>query len=170
MVQEEAQAAEKTLKTAQERLNNMKIEAPIPEPQQVPISERFRRFVNNNGLAGTINGKQYLKAEAWQYLAHIFHLCPVTDCVAMINLEEKDVHKNFLGVKCVCTLRNREGQVVGAGTMTALCSEPFLKDKDEYAVYGMAQTRAISRAIRNTYGWVARGAGFESTPWDEMPK
>lgn len=173
LAQEEAQTAEQVLKIAQDKLNNMRNEAsstPNPEQSQLTVGERFRRFVNRTGLAGTINNKNYLKAEAWQYLAHLFHVHPVVECTAMVDFNEKDPTKNFLGVKCNCALVDKDGKTVGSGSMTALCSEKFLADKDEFAVYGMAQTRAISRAIRNTYGWVACDAGFEATPWDEMPK
>jgi hypothetical protein len=34
----------------------------------------------------------------------------------------------------------------------------------------MAQTRAIGKAYRNTFGFIAKAAGFEATPAEEMPR
>lgn len=169
--QEDANDVTKTLQLAQDKLNNMKAKADISGSKpKASITQRFREFVNKNSLSGTIQKKNYLKAEAWQYLAHLLGLRVVTDCTALVNMHEPDPDKNFLGVKCYCSLYDKDGRVVGSGTMTAQCREAFLENKDDYAVYGMAQTRAISRAMRNSYGWIARDAGYEATPWDEIPK
>ena len=63
---------------------------------------------------------------------------------------------------------NKQGLTIARSMMTARADEEWLKDKPEYAVYGMAQTRAISRAARNVFGWVALEAGFEAVPWEEI--
>lgn len=44
-----------------------------------------------------------------------------------------------------CVVTDENDNVVADGVMQARSDEPWLSDKPEFAVYGMAQTRAISR-------------------------
>jgi hypothetical protein len=67
----------------------------------------------------------------------------------------------------VSLVRISNGDKIGSGF--AICSN---KEKgkqyfDEYAIVGMAQTRAISRAYRNAFGWIVKLAGYETTPVEE---
>jgi hypothetical protein len=32
----------------------------------------------------------------------------------------------------------------------------------------MAQTRAVSKAFRNVFGWLMKVSGYEATPFEEM--
>lgn len=133
------------------------------ESDQGKIYDNFRAFVNGAGLAITMgNGKQYLLAEAWLYLAHLHHLTPSCTTTEVLD------GSHLVSVKARCELVDDLGNVVAVGEMIASKSEAFLKDLDDYAVYGMAQTRAITRTLRNVYGYIARGAGFESTPAIEV--
>lgn len=43
------------------------------------------------------------------------------------------------------------------------------KDRDDYALRSMAQTRATSKALRGPLGFIVTLAGFEATPSEEMP-
>jgi transposase len=65
--------------------------------------------------------------------------------------------------------RTLDGRVVGKGV--GLCSreESKWKDADEYAVLGMASTRAISRSLRQALGFIIGMAGYATTPTEEMP-
>jgi hypothetical protein len=124
----------------------------------------FRKFVNATGSAiKKQDGGVYLKAEAWLYLAKLKGLTPSLDITPHRNVNGK-----LVWVDAVCHLYDVDGYEVSKSTMMASREEAFLKDLDEYAVYGMAETRAITRAVRNVYGYVAKGAGFESTPAIEM--
>lgn len=145
------------------------------ENQAESIVAKFGKFCVANNMVMTLGGKQYLKAEAWQYLASLIGLFPSCECLTLFkavkNKDTGETEQVFVGVKTIVTLiRSRDLAEVSKATMTARCDEPFLKDKDDFAVYGMSQTRAISRAVRNVYGWVAVAAGYEATPYDEMPK
>lgn len=136
------------------------------------IVSKFGKFCVANGMVMTLGGKQYLKAEAWQYLLSLLGIYPSCECLTLYEKEDGDSDKQkFVGVKVIVTLiRSKDMAEISKATMTARCEEAFLKDKDDFAVYGMAQTRAISRATRNLYGWIAVAAGYEATPYDEMPK
>ena len=41
--------------------------------------------------------------------------------------------------------------------------------RDDYALRSMAQTRAVSKALRLPLGFIVALAGYEATPADEMP-
>lgn len=125
----------------------------------------FKKFVNATGSAiKKQDGSTYLKAEAWLYLAKLKGLTPSLDITP-----HRDVSTGKLQyVDAVCHLLDVDGIEISKSAMMASKSEGFLKDLDDYAVYGMAETRAITRAVRNVYGYVAKGAGFESTPAIEM--
>ena len=124
----------------------------------------FKTFVNATGTAiKRQDGSTYLKAEAWLYLAKLKDLTPSLDVTP-----HRDTTGKLLWVDAVCRLLDIDGIEISKSAMMASKSEKFLKDLDDYAVYGMAETRAITRAVRNVYGYVAKGAGFESTPAIEM--
>lgn len=126
--------------------------------------EAFKKFVNGTGSAiRKQDGGVYLKAEAWLYLAKLKDLTPTVDITP-----HRDSDGNLKYVDAVCHLLDIDGLEVSKSVMMASKDEKFLKDLDDYAVYGMAETRAITRAIRNVYGYVAKGAGYESTPAIEM--
>ena len=64
---------------------------------------------------------------------------------------------------------NASGATIGAGEAQCLYTETKWSKRDDYALRGMAQTRAISRALRGPLGFVVQLAGFATTPADEMP-
>ena len=126
--------------------------------------EDFRKFVNATGTAiKKAEGGVYLKAEAWLYLAKLKGLTPSLEIT-----QHRNVNGKLVWVDAICRLLDVDGIEISKSAMMASKEEAFLKDLDDYAVYGMAETRAITRAIRNVYGYVAKGAGFESTPAIEM--
>lgn len=126
--------------------------------------EDFRKFVNATGTAiKKTDGGVYLKAEAWLYLAKLKGLTPSLEIT-----QHRNVNGKLVWVDAICRLLDVDGIEISKSAMMASKEEAFLKDLDDYAVYGMAETRAITRAIRNVYGYVAKGAGFESTPAIEM--
>ena len=161
---------EKVLDEAADAINNKKAKAKKVVKKEKKVQavgsefDDFKKFVNATGTAiKKTEGGVYLKAEAWLYLAKIKDLTPSLDITP-----HRSVNGKLIWVDAVCRLYNKDGVEVSKSTMMASKEEAFLKDLDDYAVYGMAETRAITRAVRNVYGYVAKGAGFESTPAIEM--
>jgi hypothetical protein len=60
------------------------------------------------------------------------------------------------------------GAVVGAAEAQCSRSESKWSDRDEYAIRSMAQTRAISKALKLPLGFIVVLAGFDPTPAEEM--
>jgi hypothetical protein len=63
-----------------------------------------------------------------------------------------------------------DGAVVNRGVSQCDRTEPFWRNNARYAIQGMAQTRAIARALKNEVCEVLALAGIETTPADEMPR
>lgn len=141
------------------------------ETTRETLAKKFAKFVvAHPGLTVTQDGKTYLKAEAWQYLLAQVGLFPSCECITLYHTDEETREEIFKGVKVDVSLNNAQGVTIAHSMMVARTDEDWLRDKPDYAVYGTAQTRAISRAARNIYGWVAVQAGFEAVPWEEMRK
>nr|DAS05681.1 MAG TPA: hypothetical protein [Caudoviricetes sp.] len=124
---------------------------------------KLKAFVDGAGLAiKKADGKTYLLAEAWQYIMVLKNL------TARCEYEDSRDEKGVLTVTVECDITDENDNVVSDGVMQARSDEQWLSDKSEFAVYGMAQTRAISRALRNRYGYLARACGFQATPLEEI--
>lgn len=141
------------------------------EKKQPSDAELLKAFVNKNGLALSKGSKTYLLAEAWQFVARLKGLTPsfesASDIVTTVDKEGKQMR--YLQVTTVCILKDTKTlQEVSRSTIVATSLESFLRDKPAYAVWGMSETRALSRAIRNIYGYIARDAGYQATPWEEI--
>jgi hypothetical protein len=62
----------------------------------------------------------------------------------------------------------KDGALIGAGESMCARTEKKWKESDDYAVRGMAQTRATSRAIGAAAKWIVTLAGYAATPAEEM--
>jgi len=65
-------------------------------------------------------------------------------------------------------IRTLSGDIVGSAESMCSTAEDKWAGRDEFAVRGMAETRAESRAWRRALGWVVKLAGYETTPAEEM--
>ena len=132
----------------------------------------LRAFVTKNGLAlKKGNGKVYLLAEAWQFVARLKGLIPSFESVSEFDTTVDGNGKaiRYLKVTTTCILKRvSDLEEVSRATIVATSLEQFLSDKPAYAIWGMSETRAMSRAIRNIYGYVAIDAGYQATPLEEI--
>ena len=62
-----------------------------------------------------------------------------------------------------------DGRVVGSAEAMVTRDERNWKNADDYALRSMAQTRAMSKALRGPLGFVITLAGRNPTPAEEMP-
>jgi hypothetical protein len=123
------------------------------------VAEALKQFIAAQGLVSRISGRDYIVVEGWQMLGMMLGVTPVV--TATRQTDE--------GWEAIVELHDRSGRVVGAGEAECLATERTWKNRDDYARRSMAQTRAIGKAFRNTFGFIAKAAGFEATPAEEMP-
>ena len=127
-------------------------------------AKELAKLVESNKWSTNIQGKKYLHVEAWETIglfngvsAKIVNLTPIK--------EDTD-----FGYQAEAELVDRNGNVIGRGYGLCFRSEYSKKNFDKYALAGMAQTRAVSRAFRQVFSPVVVLAGYEPTPEAEMPR
>lgn len=137
---------------------------------QDEVIAKLRAFVNKHGLALERDGKRYLRVEAWQYLASLMGVTPAFDSAYEVMESRAPNGKDFRQyvVTTGCTLYDKDRHEISRATMIASNYEPFLKGKMLFATWGMSQTRAFSRAMRNIYGYLVMAAGYQALPWEEL--
>ena len=161
-------------------MNNNAIERyddgmPLPSKQEAAaiverakdVSEVLAKAVNDQQWFANVGGKRYLEVEAWQFIgfqaglnADIEHVRPVMDGDAIVAYEAK------------CIIYDRAGRVFSSGIMEcgmdSFPTQGKTGREKHKAAQSAAQTWAISKAYRNRLAFIARMAGFEPTPADEM--
>jgi hypothetical protein len=122
----------------------------------------LRKVIEEQKLFTVIQGKKYPHVEAWQFCGMSFGV------VAVVKNIENVSDENNLKFRCEVELKRLDnGEFVGSGISICSNKESSKKYFDEYALMGMAQTRAISRAYRNTFGFILKLSGYEATPVEE---
>lgn len=128
--------------------------------QATKVADALMSVVRKKELAVKIGSKEYLLVEAWTCLGSLVGVYPRT--VWSRQLDD--------GWEARVEAVTRDGAVVGAAEASCLRPERNWKNRDEYALRSMAQTRAMGKALRMPLGFVAVLAGFEATPAEEMPQ
>ncbi len=120
--------------------------------------------VREQGLVVQIRKGEHVRVEGWTMLGSMLGVFAVADG----DPEPVEIDGAF-GFKASMKAVTRSGDVVGGGTSYCMRSESDWRNADVYALAGMAQTRATSRALRQPLGFVMKLAGFSPTPAEEMP-
>jgi len=111
-----------------------------------------------------INGEQYLEFEDWQTIARFFNTTVGTERTEKIVDDEG----NLIGYNATAVVYNPQGIKIGSAEASCLRDEKNWKDKPEFQLKSMAQTRACAKALRNIFGWVVVLAGYKTTPAEEL--
>ncbi|MBC6988681.1 MULTISPECIES: hypothetical protein [Hymenobacter] len=131
--------------------------------ETLDLAKDLAKFIKENKLSTSVQGKDYVNVEGWQYAGSRLGIVPIVDHVINVSTETE------IKYQAKVTLFDlRSGHTVGAGF--AICSnkESGKKFYQEFAIMSMAQTRAIGKAYRNILAWIIRAAGYEPTPAEEM--
>jgi len=127
--------------------------------------------VNSRELYTEQNGNKYLHVEAWELIGAFAGFRAETESIEPISANDQ-----IVGYKAKVVLVSiADGSRLGGGGI-AMCG------LDEYVTKGqktqgakhnaamsMAQTRAVSKAFRMNFSYVAVLGGYAPTPADEMP-
>jgi hypothetical protein len=117
------------------------------------------QVVRSKHLIKRIGNSDHVLVEAWTLLGAMLGVFPV--CQWTRKLED--------GWEARVVAQTLSGAIVGAAEAECLRSESNWKNRDDYALRSMAQTRATSKAMRAPLGFIVQLAGFNPTPAEEMP-
>lgn len=147
--------------------NGTALEAPqvanlVGADDPVAVIERSSRIATALGelilrrkLFTDIRGKKYVHLDGWQVAGTMLGV------VAVVT--ETEPIEN--GWKARAEARTLDGRVIGAAESICTRDEkrgPW-KSAESYALIAMAQTRAMSRALRGPLGFILKLSGYEST-------
>lgn len=119
---------------------------------------KLKEYIKKYPYIWTKNNKEYVPIEGWQFAGLILgYSTRVTEVTPTAN-----------GYMAKAEVINGDGQVVCSGFGLVDKSESKWSGKPEYQLVGFAQTRAVSRALRNCLSWMVKAAGFSTTPAEEM--
>src|SRR6188472_3231871 len=127
--------------------------------QASAVADALSRVLRDRQLTSNISGKEHVRVEGWTLLGTMLGVFPVVEWTRPVAD----------GWEARVEARTLAGQVVGAAEAECLRTERTWKGRDDYALRSMAQTRAVSKALRGPLGFVVTLAGYEATPAEEMP-
>ena len=131
--------------------------------ETLDLAKDLAKFIKDNKLSTTVQGKEFVNVEGWQYAGSRLGIVPIVEHVINVSSPEE------LKYQAKVTLYDiRHGATVGAGFAVCSNKESGKKFYQEFAIMSMAQTRAIGKAYRNCLAWIIRAAGYEPTPAEEM--
>jgi hypothetical protein len=134
------------------------------DPQQaleraVGVANVLKKLIVAQGYAKKLGrgDREFVEVAGWQALGGFL------DTFAKVEWS-KPIERGFESRVILI----RRGQEVGAGEAICTRDERNWKDRDDFAIKSMSQTRAAGKAFRLTFGWLMTIAGYESTPQEEM--
>lgn len=119
----------------------------------------LKDVLRRQNMLQRIQGRDHVKVEGWTTLGAMLGVTPV--CVWTRPVEK--------GWEARVEARTLDGRVIGAAEAECLRAESTWKNRDDYAIRSMAQTRATSKALGSVLRFVVTLAGYSGTPAEEMP-
>jgi hypothetical protein len=116
--------------------------------------------IRQRSLYKRIGDKDHILVEGWTLLGSMLGVFPIVVWT----------HEIENGFEARVEARTLAGAIVGAAEAQCTRDENLWKNRDAYALRSMAQTRAISKALRGPLGFIVQLAGFNATPAEEMPE
>jgi len=134
--------------------------------RQVELSKLVVGPVEQQQLFVSIRGRKYVKVEGWELVGAMKSVF-----ASIIWTKPNETGDGFVARAEARWLDDRfaDGRLVGAGEAECSRKESKWKDREPFAIRAMAQTRAISRALRGPLGPVFVLADYEMTGAEEMP-
>lgn len=111
-----------------------------------------------------IRGEQYLEFGDWQILGRFYGATVGIEWTKALVMPSGDSIRGYEARAIVM----RGGETISSAEAMCTRAERNWRDRDEFMLKSMAQTRASAKALRQAFGWVAELAGMKSTPAEEM--
>ncbi len=125
------------------------------------IATVLGKIIDDKCLFTTIKGRKHVHVEGWTTLGAMLGIVPIEE--SSVELPDGSYEGK---VKLV---RVRDGVQLGGASALCGMDEETWSVRDRYARKSMATTRATGKAFRLGYSWIMVLAGYEPTPFEEMP-
>lgn len=123
-------------------------------------------IVSKGKLTTEIQGRKFVNVEGWQAAGVGLGLSVyIVSCVPTGPLDDAF---NSPGFVAVGELRNRDGQAISRAEASCERDESAWKNRNNYALRSMAQTRVTGKLFRQVLGFVMTVAGYAGTPAEEV--
>lgn len=109
-------------------------------------------------LVSRIGNRDHVQVEGWTLLGSMLG----------VFAEVEWTHEVTGGWEARAVARTLAGKTVGAAEAMCTKSERTWSNRDDYAIRSMAQTRAVSKALRHPLGFIVELAGYSATPAEEL--
>jgi len=125
------------------------------------LADQLKAVIIKQRLFTKISSRDYVHVEGWVLLGNMCGLMP----------REKEITEDQDGSihARVEIIRLSDGSVVSGASSLVGADEPDWARRPRYARRSMAVTRATGKSFRLCLSWVMSLAGFEVTPFEEMP-
>ena len=130
------------------------------------VAAALKTVLDQGGMTMKIGRSEHVLIDGWQTLGSMLGVSP--HVVWSRPLARSDEGAD--GWEARAEARTVDGRVVGSAEAMVTRDERNWKTADEYALRSMAQTRAMSKALRGPLGFVITLAGRNPTPAEEMPQ
>ena len=122
------------------------------------VATALAEVIKKRKLTSRISGKEHVQVEGWTLLGSMLGV--------FAEVEWSKPTDNGWEARAIA--RTLGGQVVGAADAMCTRGESSWSRRDEYAIRSMAQTRAVSKALRLPLGFIMHLAGYSATPAEEL--
>ena len=122
------------------------------------VATALASVIKERKLSSRISGKEHVNVEGWTLLGSMLGVFAEVEWSRPLDN----------GWEARAVARTLNGNVVGAADAMCTRSEGAWSRRDEYALRSMAQTRAVSKALRLPLGFIMHLAGYSATPAEEL--
>ena len=122
------------------------------------VATALASVIAERKLSSRISGKEHVNVEGWTLLGSMLGVFAEVEWSRPLDN----------GWEARAVARTLNGNVVGAADAMCTRSEGSWSRRDEYALRSMAQTRAVSKALRLPLGFIMHLAGYSATPAEEL--
>jgi len=109
-------------------------------------------------LVSRIGNRDHVQVEGWTLLGSMLGVFAEVEWTREVTG----------GWEARAVARTLAGRTVGAAEAMCTKSEKTWSNRDDYAIRSMAQTRAVSKALRHPLGFIVELAGYSATPAEEL--
>lgn len=128
------------------------------------VAHALAPVIKAQNLSATISNKRYVLVEGWTLLGSMLGVFPLV----VWTRRTEGPHSSEDGWEACVEAHTLSGAIVGRAEAQCTREEKAWRDRDDYALRAMAQTRATSRALRGPLGFVVKLAGYSTTAAEEM--